>query len=357
VPRQGWGGVPVTPPDLTGADLVRQTARGVLAMRDFHRGGYALPYPPDAQLALDRIVLACLRKGREPPVGVPDLMRLCALPFGKWPIDISEDCGGPGAVLINPDTWQPNRACVEWAVSGLHTGSDETTSSALLRLVMDNHSVWAACRDFLIEHPVIDLHAGPGFLARPAMKQIWQYVQGLYVDCRPELRCPSCGLFASKGNDGVGWCESQSCDAFPLEQGRVDKDVKALSQEIRLSLVLAGRAERTLCASLVSMGTEVRISSEPFAHALATLPSGATWALVVRADTQPVLLAETVRSWAALPGVDRMVVAVPEAVMRRRADYNAVFDRHNTGRDWTLLSTRRLLTEANRTVRKVKLDA
>ncbi|WP_253773701.1 pPIWI_RE_Y domain-containing protein [Goodfellowiella coeruleoviolacea] len=351
----------MTPPDLTGADLVRQIARGVLAMRDFHRGGYALPYPPDAQLGLDRIVLACLREGREPPVGVPHLMRLCELPFSKWPIEISEDCGGPDAVLINPHTRQPSRTCVEWAVSGLHTGADETTSSVLLRLAMGSHSAWATYRDFLIENPVIDLHAGPGFLTRPEMRRIWQHVQALYVDLRPELRCPSCGLFASQGKDGAGWCESESCDAFPQEQEqeqeRADKDIKALPRETRLSLVPAGRAEQALRASLLAVGAEVRMAPEPFVHAVVTLPSGATWALVVRVDTQPVLLAEAVQSWGVLAGVARMVVTVPEDVMRRRADYSAVFDRHNTGRDWTLLSTRRFLAEVKRAARKVKARA
>lgn len=322
-------------------------------MSDFHRVGYALPYPPDAQLALDRIVLACLREGRDSPVvGVPHLMQLCASPFGKWPIEISQDCGGPDAVMVNPHTRQPSRTCVEWAVSGPHSGSGKTTNSVLLRLAMDNHSVWAAYRDFLIEHPVIDLDTGPGFLTRPEMKQIWQQVQTLYVNLRPELRCPSCGLFASKGGDGAGWCESESCDAFPSEQGRADKDVKALPREIRLSQVPAGRAELALRALLVPAGAEVRMVPEPFVHAVVSLPSGVTWALVVRVDTQPVLLAEAVRSWGVLAGMDRMVVAVPEAVMRRRTDYTAIFDRHHTGNDWTLLSTSRLLADAKRTIRE-----
>ncbi|MBB5808969.1 hypothetical protein F4560_008737 [Saccharothrix ecbatanensis] len=347
----------MTPSNLIGTDLVRQIARGVLAMRDFHRGGYALPYPPETQLALDRIVLACLLENREPPVGVPHLMRLCEMPFDKWLTDISGECGEPDTVLINPHTRQPTLACAEWSVSGSNVGSDAPTSSVLLRLAVESHSTWSACRDFLIEHPVIDLHAGPGFLTRPEMKRIWQHVQALYVDLRPELRCPFCGLFASKGKDGAGWCESETCDAFTLKQGRVDKKVKALPWAIRLSLVLAGRVERALRASLVSTGAEVRMASEPFVHALITLPVGATWALVVRVDTQPVLLADAVRSWGVLAGVDRMVVAVPEAVMRPRADYSTVFDRHNTDHAWTLRSTRRLLTEAKTAARKVNQRA
>lgn len=356
MPRQGRGD-PVTVPDLTGADLVRQLARGVLAMREFDHGGYALPYPPDAQLALDRIVLACLRDNLVPPVGVPHLMRLCALPFVKWPIVFSEDCGGPDAVLVNPHTRQPSRMCVEWAASGPLIGPDETTSSVLFRLAMGNHADWAEYRNFLIEHPVVDLHAGPGFLARPQMKRIWQRVQALYVDHRPELRCPSCGLFAATGKDGAGYCETESCDAFPVERGRVDKDVKALTREVRLSLVPAGRAERVLRDSLLSAGIAVRMAPEPFDHAVVTLPSGDIWALVVRVDTQPVLLAEVVRSWGALSSVDRMVVAVPEAVIRRRADYSVVFDRHDAGSGWTLLSTRELLAEAEQIARKVKPHA
>lgn len=69
--------------------LLRDVATAVARLDEVGQlDSFALPYPPDAQRALDRLVLACLRGGAQPPTGVPEMIGWCRTrPLRSWPLD------------------------------------------------------------------------------------------------------------------------------------------------------------------------------------------------------------------------------------------------------------------------------
>src|SRR5260370_2273679 len=71
-----------------GMTLLRTVATAVLDLSDVpNPGTFTLPYPAEAQRALDRTVLACLLRGAEPPRRVPGLLVSCReIPVVDWPL-------------------------------------------------------------------------------------------------------------------------------------------------------------------------------------------------------------------------------------------------------------------------------
>src|ERR1035437_10402119 len=91
---------------------------------------FHLPYPAEAQRALDRLVLACLLRGVEQvPAGVPDMLSWCRTrPLEGWPLELPPDAFGPDDFLIDPAAAVPTQLCHEWWVQARDTRSEEHTS-------------------------------------------------------------------------------------------------------------------------------------------------------------------------------------------------------------------------------------
>ena len=59
--------------------LLRTIAGGIVQLGEIASpGAFSLPYPADAQRALDQVALACLLRGEPPPHSLPDLITWCA---------------------------------------------------------------------------------------------------------------------------------------------------------------------------------------------------------------------------------------------------------------------------------------
>lgn len=317
-------------------DLVRAAAIAVFHMQAHHDAGYAVPYPPAAQVALDRITLACLLGSDDAPASVPALMALCRRHLSKWPFAVPADYVGPDAVLVDESTGLPTHTCAEWAFGTDDSSGSRDASSALRRLAADCPSVeiYGRCRDFLIDNPVMNQNDLRAVLAKPGAGAVWKRVQHLYGEFPAGyssegrcILCPSCGCPAIGTAGKPGWCESGVCPDFPVTTRHPVSALCALPRELRSSLSTPGQVEREVREACAAAGGRIDLVPGPVDHLRISWPSGDVWFLVIRTDSEPALLAQRLRSWTPL-GAERVVVAVPDRVIARRADYREVFDRY-----------------------------
>lgn len=124
--------------------LLRDIATAVVRLDGVRRlDAFTLPYPAEAQRALDALVLACLRTEARPPSGLPELIRWSRTrPLGSWPLDrLPDGLFTTADRLIDADSGEPTQLCHELAVKGL----GDSTARQYDRLVI--HEAMRACRD------------------------------------------------------------------------------------------------------------------------------------------------------------------------------------------------------------------
>ncbi|GHH85828.1 hypothetical protein GCM10018793_55280 [Streptomyces sulfonofaciens] len=251
----------MTEDERSNIDLLATLARGVIELSSLARSSaFRLPYPPSLQLALDRVVLAGLTRGRPVPAGVPELLAWCREPgLVGWPLTMPSGYLTGDAGLIHPVTDEPTRTCAELASLGPY-GVLEQEAEALLGTLADacgSTERFATCRDFLMCRPVI-LQFDPLELLRPATAQTWRLVKELYAPVPDRFqvdelvyRCKGCLLLARSQTADGSWCEGDcSPEARALESSHRPRQVMALPFALRLFLALPGRTEQAVRSRL-----------------------------------------------------------------------------------------------------------
>ncbi|WKU03979.1 hypothetical protein [Micromonospora sp. HUAS LYJ1] len=326
----------MTTPHHDALDLVRLTATAVLAVQAHQDAGLAVPYPPAAQLALDRITAVCLLEGLEAPASVPALLALCRAHLSKWPITVPSDYTGPDAVLVDEATGLPTHVCAEWA-SGDAFSSGVGPINELLRQLAGNcpsPGIYERCRSFLIDHPVVNQENMRAVHSTPGGSETWKRVQPLYGPVAHAyardgqcVRCASCRCLAVTLPDKTSRCESGVCPGFTAQQTEPVTALRALPAELRHPLSASGRVERDIRNACLAAGAHVELRPDAVDHLRITWPSDDLWLVVVSTSAEPALLARRLRHWTP-DHASRVCVAVPGYVMERRPDYRQVFERH-----------------------------
>jgi hypothetical protein len=250
----GTGDGPVIEDERTDVDLLVAVARSVIELISVARSSaFRLPYPPNVQLALDRVVLAGLIHGLPVPTGVPELMSWCReRGLEEWPLALPTGFLTADVCLIHSAAGEPTRTCAELASFGPHGGPEQEAETLLAGLADTCGTVerFAACRDFLIRRPVI-LRFDPVELLQPAVAQSWKLVKELYGPVPDRFpadglvhRCTGCGLLAKFATADAPWCEG-GCSAMgrKLETSHHPGQALALPFALRLFLALPGRTE------------------------------------------------------------------------------------------------------------------
>ena len=247
----------MTEDERMGVDLLTAVARGVIELTSMPRAlEFRLPYSLSLQLALDRVELAGLTHGQHVPRSVPELLRWCReLGPERWPLTLPSGFLTPATRLIQPVAGEATRACAELASHG-PAGILEQEAETLLAGPADSCGTvdrFAACRDFLIDRPVI-LRFDPAELLRPAVVQTWRLVRELYTPVPDRFpvdglvyRCSGCLLLASSSTVDGSWCEG-GCppEDQKLEPSHEPEQALALPLALRLFLALPGRVERAV---------------------------------------------------------------------------------------------------------------
>ncbi|WP_432926966.1 hypothetical protein ACQPZZ_37570 [Microbispora sp. CA-135349] len=241
----------------TDLDLLVAVARGVIDLSAVDRpSAFRLPYPPELQLALDRMVLAGLAQGLPMPAGVPELLSWCReREPPQWPLALPDGLLTFGARLIHPTAGEPTRTCAELTSLGPHSVLEEA-ETLLSGLFAASGTVerFTACRDFLIRRAVI-LRFDP-VEVRPTMAPTWRLVRQLYGPVPDRFavdgllhRCTGCGLLAKPTVNGP-WCEGGCLQAERKLESHQPGQALALPLALRLFLALPGRTELPVRARL-----------------------------------------------------------------------------------------------------------
>lgn len=317
-----------------GTRLYRELSRVVVDLAD-HTGlrSFTLPYPPEAQSVLERVVLHCLHAGQRPPRSLPELLEWCRhRPAGAPPFTVSSTLVTPESTLVHPVGLAPTRTCLELAQSGPGGGAETAALGLLAELENRCGSAerYRRCRQFLVRNVMV--HQGDYF-KRGWSNALWSRVRHLYHPV-PEallvegrlLRCAECRLPARlagrkapehgalvSGPDT--WCEAEDCPhGVRLELIRDPGRIQMLCRPLRAFAALPLRVEEAALAELDRLGVGYEALPGEF-NAYRLLGAGGRARNLLAYDRmQPTLLAARI---AARTGVaDGTVTVVP----RRRAD-------------------------------------
>jgi hypothetical protein len=327
--------------------LLRTLASGVVTLSEMAQpGSFSLPYPADAQRALDRIAAECLLHGAPPPRSLPDLITWCAQrPVRDWPLKLPPDEVAPGDRLIEPHTRTPTQLCYEWALRVADTGTELYEKQVMLGAMSlcrgaNAPESYTAFRRLLIERPVLTrsdlalLNGDPDLLPvidlvreayRPA--PAGSAVDGEFASCK------GCRCLLVPAGTGEWWCEQDRCRGEGRAKigvrYRADADVLQLARPLRIFVTGPGRAEIELERSLARLGLQVEMWPGYDAYDLrAHLPNGTAWAIDVKDRASPAMLGMDATPLPTTPSYHAAFLVVPQYRFRDRRDYRQAFSHH-----------------------------
>jgi len=325
-----------------GMTLLRTVATAVLDLSDVpNPGTFTLPYPAEAQRALDRTVLACLLRGAEPPRGVPDLLVWCReIPVVDWPLDLPEDLAAPSEYLIDPHGLEPTQLCYEWAISRRDSAAEQVEREMVFTAIEQCRAArmpeaYAAFRRLLIEHPVLTREEAAATGLEPAFLPVADLLPHIYLPAPAGwardgvlYSCGRCKTLLVPTRDDGWWCENDRCRRTgPAPVGKTYHEddgggVLTLTRPLRLFVTAPGRAELRLERKLRSLRLRPQMWPEYDAYDLhVPLPGGQEWAVDVKDWASPALLGRQIRPLPEDPRHDRAFIVVPDHRLSRRPGY------------------------------------
>ncbi|MEV7185568.1 hypothetical protein [Kitasatospora sp. NPDC093102] len=332
-----------------GLPLLRTLATALIGLEAITGlDGFCLPYPAEAQRALNRTVLTCLLQGAEPPTSIPELLHWCRYrPVSDWPIDLPADAVGSKDLLLDPDSGRPTELCHEWADraadSAVHQRDREIIRTAL-RLCREcgEEDAYTEFRRLLVNRPVL---TSVGFFevtndhvldpVRELIRRIYLPVPASHLRAGAYATCARCLTLLLPVQDGSWWCERDHCrrqgpspvgDLWPADDVG---ELLQLERPLRQFVTGPGRAETDLEQALTGLGLRVRMWPGFDAYDLhVTFPDGRVWAVDVKDWTHPAFLGRTARPVPPEPPYDEAFWVVPGYRVDDRPDYLDVYRRH-----------------------------
>ncbi|GHF26634.1 hypothetical protein GCM10010218_04410 [Streptomyces mashuensis] len=331
------------------ARLLRDIATAIVRLDDHgNLDSFRLPYPAEAQRALNALVLECLRKDASPPTSLPDLLRWCrSRPVSSWPLELPEDIFSAQDWLIDPQSAKPTQFCHELAVKGRVDSSsaqyDQLVITEALRLcrVDGSPESYAAFRRLLVDRPVLteaewfdvttDLYLDP---VRELIDEIYEPVPDAYERDGKYATCGRCLTLLLPLVDGGWWCERDQCrhQGSPPPGQELDShsagELRQLRRPLRQFVTGPGRAETQLEQSLRHLGLVVEMWPGYDAYDLrVTFPDGHVWAIDVKDWAHPGLLGRAAQPVPREPSYDEACWVVPRFRVAVRKDYLDVYAR------------------------------
>ncbi|WP_075738450.1 restriction endonuclease-related protein [Streptomyces acidiscabies] len=330
-----------------GIPLLRTLAGGLIALEAATGlDSFTLPYPPEAQRALDRVVLACLLNGEQPPAGLIDLVGRCTQPLVTLPLGLPPDVVGPQDRLLDEESGRPTDLCHEWAWRTPDAAvefRDRQVVRAALRLCREygDEEAYTAFRGLLVHRPVLTQFEMLGLdgdmvfePVRNLIRQIYRPVPDSYLQDGFYTCCDRCRTLLLPTRDGDWWCERDRCrQQGPAPAGlRIPRETSGevcqLERPLRQFVTGPGRAEADLERDLTALGLDVRMWPGYDAYdLLVEFPDGHRWAIDVKDWAHPVLLGRSARPVPYDPPYDEAFWCVPVHRTRARHDYVAAFER------------------------------
>ena len=335
--------------------LLHTIASAVIRLADLSRlASFTLPYPAEAQRAVDRLVLACLLRGiDEMPRSVPDLVIWCRTrALEDWPLHLPQDAFGPDDFLVDPVALVPTQLCHEWWIQTRDSAAtqfdrDVIHTAMLLSRQASSPESYTAFRRLLVARPVLtsaerfeiatDLYLDPvaDLLDRCYAPAPISYGRdGIYIACR------RCLTLLTPLPDGGWWCERDGCrrrGAAPAGNVYAESDtgeVYQLVRPLRQFVTGPGRAELDLEAELGRLrsgAASLAVTMWPGFDAYdlrIIFPDGYIWAIDVKDWKHPGLLGRAAKAIRQEPSYDESCWVVPQEQADAHGDYLATYARN-----------------------------
>jgi hypothetical protein len=311
---------------------------------------FSLPYPPEVQRALDRTVLACLERGAEPPVSLPDLLSWCReRPVADWPVDLPAEAAGPDDLLLDPDSSRPTELCYEWAEQFSDSALvlyDREIIRAALRLCREygEEDAYTEFRRLLVTRPVLtpaeEWAVSMDHVLDPVkelLSRIYRPIPDSYLRGDVYATCGRCLTLLTPLPDGGWWCERDRCRrrGRPPVGRRIAKEeageLLQLARPLRQFVTGPGRAEVQLERRLTALGLKVRMWPAYDAYDVhVTFPDDWVWAVDVKDWAHPAFLGRAARPVPQEPRYDEAFWVVPQDRVDDRPGYIATYERNRT---------------------------
>lgn len=330
--------------------LLRDVATAVARLDEVGRlDSFALPYPPDAQRALDRLVLACLRGGAQPPTGVPEMIGWCRTrPLRSWPLDaLPLDLFRGDNRLIDPHSGRPTQLCGELEVKGFGNSTGRQYAQLVIGEAMNACRAanvpesYTAFRRLLVTRPVLTEAEWPDVSTDLYLEPVQFLVDEVYAPVPAGhgrdgvgLACDRCLTLLVPLVDGGWWCEREHCRRLgpPPPGRRLPADEVGglwhLRRPLRQFVTGPGHAEVDLEGKLRRLGLAVEMWPGYDAYDLRiTFPDDHVWAIDVKDWTHPGFLGRAAGTVRPEPPYDEACWVVPHFRVRERRDYLETFAR------------------------------
>jgi hypothetical protein len=352
--------------------LLHTIASAVVRLADIRAlDSFTLPYPAEAQRALDRLVMSCLLRGiDEMPRSVPDLLSWCRTrPLEDWPLSLPPDAFGPDDLLVDPDAYLPTQLCHEWWIHSRDSAAarfDRDVIRTAMRLCQQAGmpESYTAFRRLLVAQPVLTgvekFNIATDLLLDPVTELIERCYEPAPISYRRGGVYQTCGrcmtLLLPLPDEGW-WCERDACRRRgPAPTGRAldDSDsevVYQLARPLRQFVTGPGRAEadlETRLSGLRSATAKVHVEMWPGFDAYdlrITFPDGHVWAIDVKDWKHPCLLGRAAKPVPGQPPYDESCWVVPQEQVDAHGDYLATYRRNvnPAAYDLPLLTDRQLV--------------
>ncbi|MGW4321103.1 pPIWI_RE_Y domain-containing protein [Streptomyces sp. NPDC004684] len=360
-----------------GIPLMRTLAKA-LTVLDAAIGpeAYALPYAPEVQRALDRTVLACLERGAEPPLSLPDLLEWCReRPVADWPVGLPPEAAGPDDVLLDPESSRPTELCYEWAEQFSDSAVvlyDREVIRAALRLCHEygEEDAYTEFRRLLVTRPVLtsaeDFALSMDHVLDPVkelLSRIYRPVPDSYLRGDGYAACGRCLTLLTPLHDGGWWCERDRCRRRgqpPVGRRYLREEAGELLQlarPLRQFVTGPGQAEVALEEALTALGLEVRMWPAYDAYDVhVTFPDGHVWAVDVKDWAHPAFLGRAARPVPQEPRYDEAFWVVPQNRVDDRPNYIATYERNRpaAARHVALLTDTELTARAKKRLTRIR---
>ncbi len=309
-------------------------------------GFLEFPYPPPLQRGLNRLALACLQRGRQPPQSLMELLDWCRKPLADWGLDLPDGSIDNAECLL--DGQIPTATCEAWARSGEDIEADLSEERLLSDVLNTCRSAndpqsYVAFRRLLIERPIMDSSTYQMMLADSSLELLINQVRAAYEPAPLSAArngfletCAGCDNLLLRTRDDRWVCEDDLCRASghmePRHRFSVHNNVVWLRRDLRRYIAAPGRAELRLAEQFERLGVKVELWPEFDKYDLrVTFPDAEVWAIDVKDWRNPFLLARHVNRTERFPlnpPWNRAFFVFPDARRQQRADYVNAFKAH-----------------------------
>jgi hypothetical protein len=305
-------------------------------------------YDDTVQSAYNHLVLLCLRRGADPPKGVPDMTSWAAKkPLREWPLGLPDELDAGDGFLVDARTCTPTQQCFEWVISAPDAAAEEFENQLMYEALTVCRAAkapesYTALRRLLVTQPVLtgtdrallsaDVDLGPldGIIKRSYEPAPAAYLRdGKYAEC---ARCHC--LLVPVGRKGYR-CELDRCRReYHPKVGRLldpkpGGGVYQLSRPLRMFITGPGLAETDLESELIKLRLEPQMWPNLDAYDLRIpLPGGKVWAVDVKDRANPAILGRGTRPLRPDPPYDRAFLVVPRYRFEEREAYQRIFNLH-----------------------------